>query len=87
VISRTFHKFHFQYDHQVFTDRPEQTLGFVMRALKALVKGTWSTCTDFMTGLDIWTAIPGDDASVQISELMTSQIELEGLRFVLSMEL
>jgi translation initiation factor 3 subunit C len=80
VISRTFRKFHDQYDHQVFTGPPEQTRDFVMRASKALMKGDWKTCSDLVTGLDVWALVPGDDAPAQIAELMTSQIKLEGLR-------
>jgi translation initiation factor 3 subunit C len=80
VISRTFRKFHDQYDHQVFTGPPEQTRDFVMRASKALMKGDWKTCSDLVTGLDVWELVPGDDAPAQIGELLTAKIKLEGLR-------
>jgi len=38
IISRTFRKFHDQYNHQVFTGPPEQTRDYVMRAAKSLMQ-------------------------------------------------
>jgi hypothetical protein len=44
------------------------------------MEGDWKTCTDLVTGLDIWALVPEDDASAQIAGCMTSQIKLECLR-------
>lgn len=80
VISRTFRKFHDQYNHQVFTGPPEQTRDFVMRAAKCLMKGDWKTCADLVTQLDVWQLVPGDDASKDIAAMLTEKVKLEGLR-------
>ena len=81
VISRTFRKFHDQYDHQVFTGPPEQTRVFVMAAAKLLMKGDWKTCADLVTNLDVWQLIPSEgDITAQISTMLTEKIKLEGLR-------
>jgi translation initiation factor 3 subunit C len=84
VISRTFRKFHDQYNHQVFTGPPEQTRDFVMRAAKSLMKGDWKKCVDYLATLDVWALVPSDTTGVsakdQIATMLTNKIKLEGLR-------
>ena len=80
VISRTFRKFHDQYNHQVFTGPPEQTRDFVMRAAKALMKGDWKTCADLVTTLPVWKLVPGPGAADDIATMLTEKIKVEGLR-------
>ena len=80
VISRTFRKFHDQYNHQVFTGPPEQTRDFVMRAAKCLLKGDWKTCAELVSNLDVWQLFPGEDALTQIPKMLTEKVKLEGLR-------
>lgn len=80
VISRQFRKYNDQYNHQVFTGPPEQTRDFVMRASKALMQGDWKTCSKFLSNLDVWQLVPGDDAAKKIGEMLTEKIKLEGLR-------
>ena len=80
VISRTFRKFHDQYNHQVFTGPPEQTRDYVMRASKALMKGDWKTCADLVTTLPVWKLVPGPGAADQIAQMLTEKIQVEGLR-------
>jgi len=80
VISRTFRKYNDQYNHQVFTGPPEQTRDFVMRASKALMQGDWKTCAKFVSNLDVWQLVPGDDAAEKIGAMLTDKIKLEGLR-------
>lgn len=80
VISRTFRKFHDQYNHQVFTGPPEQTRDYVMKAASALMKGDWKNCADLINEMDVWALVPGEAASAQISEMLSTKIKLEGLR-------
>jgi translation initiation factor 3 subunit C len=84
VISRTFRKFHDQYNHQVFTGPPEQTRDFVMRAAKSLMKGDWKKCVTYLANLDVWALVPSDMTGVsakdQIATMLTNKIKLEGLR-------
>jgi translation initiation factor 3 subunit C len=80
VISRSFRKFHDQYNHQVFTGPPEQTRDFVMRASMALKKGDWKTCSDLTTNLDVWQLVPGEGVAEQIGQMLTEKIKLEALR-------
>ena len=80
IISRTFRKHHDIYDRQVFTGPPEQTRDFIMRAAKALRKGDWKTCADFLTGMDVWKLIPGETAAELIKTMLLEAIKLEGLR-------
>ncbi len=84
VISRTFRKFHDQYNHQVFTGPPEQTRDFVMRAAKSLMKGDWKKCAELLANLDVWALVPSDTTGVsakeQIATMLTNKIKLEGLR-------
>ncbi|KAL7578472.1 hypothetical protein ACA910_011541 [Epithemia clementina (nom. ined.)] len=80
VVSRTFRKFHDQYNHQVFTGPPEQTRDYVMRASKALMKGDWKTCADLVTTLPVWKLVPGDHAEEEIAKMLTDKIKVEGLR-------
>lgn len=80
VISRSFRKYHDQYNHQVFTGPPEQTRDFVMRAAMALKKGDWKTCADLTTKLEVWQLVPGDGSMERIAEMLTDKIKLEALR-------
>lgn len=80
VISRTFRKHHDIYDRQVFTGPPEQTRDFVMRASKALRKGDWKTCANYLTNMEIWQLVPGDGAEKKIQSMLSEKIKLEGLR-------
>jgi len=80
VFSRTFRKHHDIYDRQVFTGPPEQTRDFVMRASKALMKGDWKSCADYLTSLDVWKLVPGEGAEEHIKDMLVEKIKLEALR-------
>ena len=80
IVSRTFRKFHDQYNHQVFTGPPEQTRDFVMRASKALMSGDWKTCSDLVSNLDVWNLVPGEGAPARIGTMLKEKIKVEGLR-------
>ena len=80
VISRSFRKFHDQYNHQVFTGPPEQTRDFVMRASMALKKGDWKTCSELTANLDVWKLLPGDNAIDEVKTMLIEKVKLESLR-------
>ena len=80
VLSRTFRKHHDIYDRQVFTGPPEQTRDYVMRASKALMKGDWKTCADYLTTMDVWKLVPGEGAEEEIKTMLVEKIKLEALR-------
>ena len=80
IISRTFRKFHDQYNHQVFTGPPEQTRDFVMHAAKCLMKGDWKSCAEMVCRMDVWSLVPGEGAVARTKEMLTEKIKLEGLR-------
>ena len=80
VISRTFRKHHDIYDRQVFTGPPEQTRDYVMRATKALMKGDWKACADYLTSMDVWKLVPTESAQEQIKAMLVEKIKLEALR-------
>ncbi len=80
VVSRTFRKYHDQYNHQVFTGPPEQTRDFVMCAAKHLMKGEWQTCAELVSNLDVWQLVAGEDAAKKIGKMLTEKVKLEGLR-------
>lgn len=80
VISRTFRKYYDQHNHQAFTGPPEQTRDYVMQASKALMQGDWKTCVKLVMDMDVWSAVPGEDAEDKIGEMLEKKIKLEGLR-------
>ena len=80
VISRTFRKFHDIYDRQVFTGPPEMTRDFVMTATKALMKGDWKKCSEFLYSLEVWDLVAGDGASEEIKTMLGEKIKQTGLR-------
>uniref|UniRef100_A0A7S1DCS7 PCI domain-containing protein n=1 Tax=Cyclophora tenuis TaxID=216820 RepID=A0A7S1DCS7_CYCTE len=79
-ISKYFRKHHDIYDRQVFTGPPEQTRDFVMRASKALRRGDWKTCANYLTSMDVWKLVPGDNMVEKIKTMLLEKIKLEGLR-------
>jgi translation initiation factor 3 subunit C len=80
VISRTFRKFHEQYNHQVFTGPPEQTRDYVMRAAHSLMKGDWKSSSELLCNLGIWKLLPGQGAAQRIGEMLVGKMKLEALR-------
>eukprot|EP00585_Thalassiosira_rotula_P007583 CAMPEP_0196148232 /NCGR_PEP_ID=MMETSP0910-20130528/27293_1 /TAXON_ID=49265 /ORGANISM="Thalassiosira rotula, Strain GSO102" /LENGTH=1019 /DNA_ID=CAMNT_0041410875 /DNA_START=161 /DNA_END=3222 /DNA_ORIENTATION=+ len=80
VISRTFRKYHDIYDRQVFTGPPEQTRDFVMTATKALMKGDWKKCSEFLNSLEVWSLVAGENAGAEITTMLTEKIKETGLR-------
>jgi translation initiation factor 3 subunit C len=51
-----------------------------MRASKALMKGDWKACADYLTSLDVWQLVPGEGAEEQIKAMLVEKIKLEALR-------
>lgn len=80
VISRTFRKFHDQYNHQVFTGPPEDTRSYIMQASKALMNGDWNASAQLLIQMEVWDLVPGENAAAKIAAMLTSKIKLEGLR-------
>ena len=79
VVSRNFRKQYEIYNRQVFTGPPEQIKDYIMSATKALLGGDWKTCADYLTGLEIWSLVPGDSVA-KIQEMLVEKIKIEGLR-------
>jgi translation initiation factor 3 subunit C len=80
TISRLFRKHCDIYNRQVFTGPPEQIRDYIMSATKFLMKGEWKECADLLTGLEVWSLIPGDDSVEEIQKMLVEKIKLEGLR-------
>jgi translation initiation factor 3 subunit C len=80
VISRTFRKFHEQYNHQVFTGPPEQTRDYVMRAAHSLMKGDWKSSSELLCNLGVWKLLPGQGAKQRIADMLIGKMKLEALR-------
>ncbi len=80
IISRLFRKHYDIYNRQVFTGPPEQIRDYIMSATKSLMKGEWKECSDLLTGLEVWSLIPGENAVEEIQKMLVEKIKLEGLR-------
>ena len=51
-----------------------------MCASKALMKGDWKKCADFLSRLEVWQLLPGENVSEQINAMLVEKVKVEGLR-------
>ncbi|KAF2748007.1 eukaryotic translation initiation factor 3 subunit C [Sporormia fimetaria CBS 119925] len=77
VISKTYRRLLEYHERQIFTGPPENTRDHVMQASKALSAGEWKKAADFINSIKIWDLMTN---SAQIKDMLSSQIQEEGLR-------
>ncbi|KAF2019672.1 hypothetical protein BU24DRAFT_419286 [Aaosphaeria arxii CBS 175.79] len=77
VISKTYRRLLEYHERQIFTGPPENTRDHVMQASKALSAGEWRKSADFINSIKIWDLMVD---SAKIKEMLSSQIQEEGLR-------
>ncbi len=77
VISKTYRRLLEYHERQIFTGPPENTRDHVMQASKALSAGEWKKAAEFINSIKIWELIANSE---QIKEMLSSQIQEEGLR-------
>ena len=80
TLSRQFRKHFDSFNRQVFAGPPEQTRDYIMCATKALMNGDWKKCVDYLSGLETWQLLPGDNVSEQINKMIEEKVKVEGLR-------
>jgi translation initiation factor 3 subunit C len=78
VISKTFRRMLEYTEKQVFQGPPENTRDHVMQAAKALATGDWKKCQDLISKIAIWDLLGAEKD--RIKEMLSSQIQEEGLR-------
>lgn len=80
ILSRQFRKHVESFNRQVFAGPPEQTRDYIMCASKALMNGDWKKCVDFLSELEVWQLLPGENISEQINTMLMEKVKVEGLR-------
>jgi translation initiation factor 3 subunit C len=78
VISKTFRRMLEYTEKQVFQGPPENTRDHVMQAAKALANGDWKKCQELISKIAIWDLLGAEKD--RIKEMLSSQIQEEGLR-------
>jgi translation initiation factor 3 subunit C len=77
VISKTYRRLLEYHERQIFTGPPENTRDHVMQASKALSAGEWKKAAEFINSIKIWELMADSE---KIKEMLSSQIQEEGLR-------
>jgi translation initiation factor 3 subunit C len=77
VISKTYRRLLEYHEKQIFTGPPENTRDHVMQASKALSSGEWKKAAEFINSIKIWELMADSE---KIQEMLSSQIQEEGLR-------
>ncbi|KAA8615781.1 Eukaryotic translation initiation factor 3 subunit C [Pyrenophora tritici-repentis] len=77
VISKTYRRLLEYHERQIFTGPPENTRDHVMQASKALSAGEWKKAAEFINSIKIWELMANSE---KIKEMLSSQIQEEGLR-------
>ncbi|CEM01904.1 unnamed protein product [Vitrella brassicaformis CCMP3155] len=82
VISKYFRKQLDAYEKQVFTGPPENPRETVMAATRALQKGNWQECCDYLFSLRIWELLPSssEEEMKRVKANVTEHVKREALR-------
>ena len=77
IISKTFRRHLEFHERQIFTGPPENTRDHIMQASRALAAGDWKKSVELVNAIKIWELV---SQSEKIKEMLTEQIQEEGLR-------
>ena len=50
---------------------------FIIRASRSTIQGGWKICNNYLTAMDVWTLVPGDDAAKKINPYALHQCSLK----------